>query len=93
MQIARDNATGFSKGHGFISFDSFTAADAAIEAMNGQFLMNRCITVSYAMKKDGNGERHGTAAGKLDLCRTFAGCSSSQVKKCQYRAFHFPICL
>ena len=33
--------------------------------MNGQFLMNRCITVSYAMKKDGNGERHGTAAERL----------------------------
>jgi len=32
--------------------------------MNGQYLMNKAITVSYAFKKDGKGERHGTAAGK-----------------------------
>lgn len=41
------------------------AADAAIEAMNGQFLMNRAITVSYAFKKDTKGERHGTPAERL----------------------------
>ncbi|CAB5201620.1 unnamed protein product [Rhizophagus irregularis] len=37
--------------------------DAAIDAMNGQYLMNKPITVSYAFKKDGKGERHGSAAG------------------------------
>jgi splicing factor 3B subunit 4 len=31
----------------------------------GQFLMNRAITVSYALKKDGKGERHGSAAERL----------------------------
>jgi splicing factor 3B subunit 4 len=30
-----------SKGFGFVSFDAFEAADAAIEAMNGQFLCNK----------------------------------------------------
>ncbi|KAI8903584.1 splicing factor 3b [Gorgonomyces haynaldii] len=63
-RVARDTS-GFSKGHGFISFETFQAADAAVEAMNGQFLMNRCISVSYALKKDGKGERHGTAAERL----------------------------
>ncbi len=33
--------------------------------MNGQFLMNKPITVQFAFKKDGKGERHGTAAERL----------------------------
>jgi splicing factor 3B subunit 4 len=33
--------------------------------MNGQFLMNKAISVQYAFKKDGKGERHGTAAERL----------------------------
>ena len=45
-----------------MSFETFEAADAAIEAMNGQFLFNKPITVQYAYKKDGKGERHGSAA-------------------------------
>jgi hypothetical protein len=35
--------------------------------MNGQYLCNRQITVSYAYKKDAKGERHGTPAGE-DFC-------------------------
>lgn len=64
-KVARDEATGVSRGFGFISYDSFEASDAAIEAMNGQFLCNRPITVNYAYKKDGKGERHGSAAERL----------------------------
>ena len=33
--------------------------------MNNQFLMNKPITVGYAFKKDGKGERHGTPAERL----------------------------
>nr|GEW63925.1 splicing factor 3B subunit 4 [Tanacetum cinerariifolium] len=58
----RDPETGNSRGFGFISYDSFEASDAAIESMNGQYLCNRQITVSYAYKKDTKGERHGTPA-------------------------------
>lgn len=36
-----------------------------LQAMNGQYLCNRQITVSYAYKKDTKGERHGTPAGKV----------------------------
>ena len=61
----RDPETGNSKGFAFINFASFDAADAALEAMNGQYLCNRAITISYAFKKDSKGERHGSAAGCL----------------------------
>lgn len=61
-KIMRDPDTGNSRGFGFISYDSFEASDAAIESMNGQYLCNRQITVSYAYKKDTKGERHGTPA-------------------------------
>jgi splicing factor 3B subunit 4 len=33
--------------------------------MNNQFLMNKAVTVQYAFKKDGKGERHGTPAERL----------------------------
>ncbi|EIE23928.1 RNA-binding domain-containing protein [Coccomyxa subellipsoidea C-169] len=61
-KIMRDPETGATKGFGFVSYDSFEASDAAIEAMNGQFLCNRPITVSFAYKKDTKGERHGSEA-------------------------------
>lgn len=64
-QISRDPTTGQSKGYGFVSYDSFESADAAIEAMNGQYLMNKPVTVQFAFKKDGKGERHGTPAERL----------------------------
>jgi len=64
-KIARDPQSGQSKGYGFVSYTDFESADAAIESMNAQFLMNKPITVQYAFKKDGKGERHGTAAERL----------------------------
>ena len=42
---------GNSRGFGFVSYDTFEASDAAVEAMNGQYLCNRPITVTYAYKK------------------------------------------
>ncbi|KAG9125553.1 Splicing factor 3B subunit 4 [Ceratobasidium sp. 392] len=64
-KVARDPASGESKGYGFVAFTDFESADAAIESMNNQFLMNKQIQVQYAFKKDGKGERHGTAAERL----------------------------
>ncbi|CAB3405422.1 unnamed protein product [Caenorhabditis bovis] len=64
-KIMRDVDTGSSKGFAFVNFASFEASDAALEAMNGQFLCNRAITVSYAFKRDSKGERHGTAAERM----------------------------
>eukprot|EP00959_Pyramimonas_sp_CCMP1952_P218609 4571938-Pyramimonas_sp.AAC.1 len=64
-KIMRDPDSGNSRGFGFVSYDTFEASDAAIDAMNGQFLCNRAITVTYAYKKDTKGERHGTSAERL----------------------------
>jgi splicing factor 3B subunit 4 len=58
-KLMRDPDTGNSKGFGFVSYDCFEASDAAIEAMNGQYLCNRQITVSYAYKKDTKGKSVG----------------------------------
>ncbi len=57
--------TGEAKGYGFISYNDFESSDAALESMDGQYLMNKPITVQYAFKKDGKGERHGTPAERL----------------------------
>jgi hypothetical protein len=48
-------------------------ADAALEAMNGQYLMNRPLSLSYAFKKDTRGERHGTPAERLLAAQVRAG--------------------
>ena len=60
-KIARDQSN-LSKGYGFISYASFDSSDDAIANMHGQYLMNKEVTVQYAYKKDGKGERHGDAA-------------------------------
>lgn len=65
LQIMRDVESGNSKGYAFINFANFDGSDTALEAMNGQYLCNRPITVSYAFKKDAKGERHGSAAERL----------------------------
>ena len=67
VQIMRDPESGNSKGFAFIKYASFDASDAAIDAMNGQHLCNKPISVSYAFKKESKGEKHGSAAG-LSVC-------------------------
>eukprot|EP00931_Biecheleriopsis_adriatica_P018194 TRINITY_DN1281_c0_g1_i1.p1 TRINITY_DN1281_c0_g1~~TRINITY_DN1281_c0_g1_i1.p1 ORF type:complete len:262 (+),score=59.56 TRINITY_DN1281_c0_g1_i1:60-845(+) len=64
-KVMRDPDNGTSRGFGFISYDTFEASDAALAGMNGQFLCNRPISVSYAYKKETKGERHGSAAERL----------------------------
>lgn len=63
-QIARDD-NNLSKGYGFVSFGDFESSDAAIADMNGQYLMNKQVSVQYAYKKDGKGERHGDQAERM----------------------------
>lgn len=64
LQVARDD-TNLSKGYGFVSFSNFDASDEAIANLNGQYLMNKEISVQYAYKKDGKGERHGDPAERM----------------------------
>ncbi|KAK2743095.1 hypothetical protein FQN55_007546 [Onygenales sp. PD_40] len=63
-KVARDEAN-LSKGYGFVSFSNFEASDDAIANMNGQYLMNKEVSVQYAYKKDGKGERHGDQAERM----------------------------
>ncbi|KAJ5972655.1 uncharacterized protein N7479_002573 [Penicillium vulpinum] len=63
-KIARDD-NNLSKGYGFVSFADFESSDAAIANMNGQYLMNKQVSVQYAYKKDGKGERHGDEAERM----------------------------
>ncbi|KAI4167626.1 MAG: hypothetical protein LQ348_007622 [Seirophora lacunosa] len=63
-KVARDDSN-LSKGYGFVSFSNFEASDDAIANMNGQYLMNKEISVQYAYKKDGKGERHGDQAERM----------------------------
>ncbi|KAM3529726.1 hypothetical protein NHJ13051_001696 [Beauveria bassiana] len=60
-KVARDDA-GVSKGFGFVSFGDFESADAAVEHLSGQYLLSNQVTVQYAFKKDGKGDRHGDQA-------------------------------
>ncbi|KAM3576707.1 hypothetical protein VYU27_001509, partial [Nannochloropsis oceanica] len=64
-KVMFDADTGHTKGFGFVSYDSFEAADYAIECMNGAYLGGRPICVQYAYKKDSKGERHGSQAERL----------------------------
>lgn len=63
-KVARDD-NNLSKGYGFVSFGDFESSDAAIANMNGQYLMNKQVSVQYAYKKDGKGERHGDEAERM----------------------------
>ncbi|KAL1960001.1 hypothetical protein VTO42DRAFT_669 [Malbranchea cinnamomea] len=63
-KVARDE-NNLSKGYGFVSFTTFEASDDAIANMNGQYLMNKEVSVQYAYKKDGKGERHGDQAERM----------------------------
>jgi len=64
-KLMRDPISGISKGFAFISYDSFEAADKAIQTLHGQFFSNKVISIEYAYKKDTKGERHGSAAERL----------------------------
>lgn len=64
-KVMYDPETGVHRGFGFITYDAFEASDAALLAMNNQFLGGQPINVSYAYKKDTKGERHGSAAERL----------------------------
>jgi RNA recognition motif-containing protein len=46
-----DPETGASKGIAFVNFATFEASDAAMAAMDGQYLCSRPISVKYALKK------------------------------------------
>ncbi|KAH8177426.1 RNA recognition motif domain-containing protein [Sarocladium implicatum] len=60
-KVAREDS-GASKGFGFVSFADFDSSDAAINNLHGQYILSKEVSVQYAFKKDGKGERHGDEA-------------------------------
>ncbi|KFH47570.1 Spliceosome-associated protein-like protein [Hapsidospora chrysogenum ATCC 11550] len=60
-KVAREES-GASKGFGFVSFGDFESSDAAIANLHGQYILSKEVSVQYAFKKDGRGERHGDEA-------------------------------
>ena len=64
-KLMRDPESGASKNYGFVSYDNFDSSDMAISRMNGQYLEGKPIDVSYAYKKDSNGEKHGSMAERV----------------------------
>ena len=61
----RDPESGVSKRYGFVSFDNFDSSDEAIKKMNGQYISGKPIEVTYALKKDTKGEKHGSVAERI----------------------------
>lgn len=63
--VVRDDE-GKSKGHGFVYYKSFKNSDEALTKMNGQFILNKQVSVDYAMKKH-NGKliKHGSKVERL----------------------------
>jgi splicing factor 3B subunit 4 len=64
-KIMRDPETGNSKRYGFVSFDNFDSSDEAIKKLNGQYISGKPIEVTYALKKDTKGEKHGSVAERI----------------------------
>ncbi|KAH7318540.1 hypothetical protein B0I35DRAFT_451349 [Stachybotrys elegans] len=60
-KVAREES-GASKGFAFVSFADFDSSDAAVANLNGQYILSKEVSVQYAFKKDGKGERHGDGA-------------------------------
>ena len=63
-KIMRDS-NGMSRHYGFVSYDNFESSDAAISAMNSQYMCGKPIEVTYAYKKDSKVEKHGTPAERI----------------------------
>src|SRR5438105_7037974 len=64
-QVIEDRDTGRSKGFGFVEMGSDAEAQAAIQAMNGQQVEGRALTVNEARPKpEGGGGRGGSGGGR-----------------------------
>jgi RNA recognition motif-containing protein len=64
-QVIMDRDLGRSKGFGFVEMDSDQEAQAAIQALNGQEVNGRALTVNEARPREerGGGQRTGGGRG------------------------------
>ncbi len=72
-QVIKDRDTGRSKGFGFVEMDNADQAQAAIDALNGQEVNGRALTVNEARPREdrsgqgsyaGNRNRSGLGGGR-----------------------------
>jgi len=64
INLITDQATGRSRGFGFVEFSSGEDADKAIESLNGKMFQDREIVVNEARPpKDRGGNRGGGGGG------------------------------
>jgi RNA recognition motif-containing protein len=67
-QVIMDRDTGRSKGFGFVEMGSDQEAQAAIQALNGQQVEGRALTVNEAKPREdrggGGGGRGGSGGGR-----------------------------
>src|SRR5690348_18427555 len=62
-QVIMDRDTGRSKGFGFVEMGSDQEAQAAIQAMNGQMVGGRSLTVNEAKPREDRGGGRGGYGG------------------------------
>jgi RNA recognition motif-containing protein len=63
-QVIKDRDTGRSKGFGFVEMESAEQAQAAIDALNGQEVNGRELTVNEARPREDRGDRRGYAGSR-----------------------------
>ncbi len=56
-QVIMDRDAGRSKGFGFVEMDTDQQAQAAIQALNGQDVNGRALTVNEARPREDRGDR------------------------------------
>jgi RNA recognition motif-containing protein len=62
-QVIMDRDTGRSKGFGFVEMGSDQEAQAVIQALNGQMVGGRSLTVNEAKPREAGGGRGGGGRG------------------------------
>lgn len=90
-RVMWDHQTGRSKGYGFVSFQSQSAAEAALNQMNGESLGGRNIRVGWAQhKQDATSTQDANEVNKTDPTNTnvYVGCLSPEVTDTELRR-HF----
>jgi RNA recognition motif-containing protein len=62
--VITDRNTGRSRGFGFVTFEEDSAAETAVEEMNGKEIDGRALTVNEAQEKRRDNDRGGGGGGR-----------------------------